>query len=148
MFVAKANLDRLTREIEALVKEQTIPVGLGALTVSLIEGEVCDWQRFNLSCQAIQVRLGRADLLHDRLKLSTHKRPALRRQPLPLARTGPARFQALVFMLDAQRSPVIFQPAHLAFPKLPLPPDLPALLLHSRRNPNRSELIPLPIHVT
>jgi transposase len=44
---AKANLDRLTREIEALVKEQTIPVGLGALTVSLIEGEVCDWQRFN-----------------------------------------------------------------------------------------------------
>src|SRR6266478_7214752 len=44
---AKANLDRLTREIEALVKEQIIPVGLGALTVSLIEGEVCDWQRFN-----------------------------------------------------------------------------------------------------
>jgi transposase len=44
---AKASLDRLTREIEALVKEQTIPVGLGALTVSLIEGEVCDWQRFN-----------------------------------------------------------------------------------------------------
>jgi hypothetical protein len=37
---AKANLDRLTREIEALVKEQSIPVGLGALTVSLIEGEV------------------------------------------------------------------------------------------------------------
>jgi transposase len=44
---AKANLDRLTREIESLVKEQSIPVGLGALTVSLIEGEVCDWQRFN-----------------------------------------------------------------------------------------------------
>jgi transposase len=44
---AKANLDRLTREIEALVKEQIIPVGLGALTVSLIEGEVCDWRRFN-----------------------------------------------------------------------------------------------------
>jgi transposase len=44
---AKANRDRLTREIEALVKEQIIPVGLGALTVSLIEGEVCDWQRFN-----------------------------------------------------------------------------------------------------
>jgi transposase len=43
---AKANLDRLTREIEELVKEQRIPVGLGALTVSLIEGEVCDWQRF------------------------------------------------------------------------------------------------------
>lgn len=44
---ARANLDRLTTEIEALVKEQSIPVGLGALTVSLIEGEVCDWQRFN-----------------------------------------------------------------------------------------------------
>ena len=44
---AKANLDRLTQEIEALVKEQTIPVGLGSLTVSLIEGEVCDWQRFS-----------------------------------------------------------------------------------------------------
>src|SRR5438094_4706037 len=44
---AKANLDCLTREIEALVKEQSIPVSLGALTVSLIEGEVCDWQRFN-----------------------------------------------------------------------------------------------------
>jgi transposase len=44
---AKANLDRLTTEIEALVKEQSIPMGLGALTVSLIEGEVCDWQRFN-----------------------------------------------------------------------------------------------------
>lgn len=43
---AKANLDRLTQQIEALVKEQHIPVGLGALTVSLIEGEMCDWQRF------------------------------------------------------------------------------------------------------
>jgi transposase len=44
---AKANLDRLSQQIEALVKEQSIPVGLGALTVSLIEGEVCDWQRFS-----------------------------------------------------------------------------------------------------
>lgn len=44
---AKMELDRLTREIEGLVKEQAIPAGLGALTVSLIEGEVCDWQRFN-----------------------------------------------------------------------------------------------------
>jgi transposase len=43
---AKAQLDRLSEQIEALVAEEKIPVGLGALTVSLIEGEVCDWQRF------------------------------------------------------------------------------------------------------
>lgn len=42
----KAQLDRLTGEIEALVREEQIPVGLGALTVSLIDGEVCDWNRF------------------------------------------------------------------------------------------------------
>jgi transposase len=42
----KAQLDRLTQEIEALVREEKIPVGLGALTVSLLEGEVCDWKRF------------------------------------------------------------------------------------------------------
>jgi transposase len=43
---AKVQLDRLTREIEALVRQEKIPVGLGALTVSLVEGEVCDWKRF------------------------------------------------------------------------------------------------------
>jgi transposase len=43
---AKAQLDRLTGEIEALVGEEKIPVGLGALTVSLLDGEVCDWTRF------------------------------------------------------------------------------------------------------
>ena len=42
----KAQLDRLTKEIEALVAEEKIPVGLGALTVSLIDGEVCNWTRF------------------------------------------------------------------------------------------------------
>jgi transposase len=42
----KKQLDRLTGEIEALVGEEKIPVGLGALTVSLIDGEVCDWRRF------------------------------------------------------------------------------------------------------
>ena len=42
----KAQLDRLTQEIEALVAEEKIPVGLGALTVSLIDGEVCNWRRF------------------------------------------------------------------------------------------------------
>jgi transposase len=43
---SKVQLDRLSREIEALVAEEKIPVGLGALTVSLIDGEVCDWTRF------------------------------------------------------------------------------------------------------
>ena len=42
----KVQLDRLTQEIEALVREEKIPVGLGALTVSLLDGEVCDWKRF------------------------------------------------------------------------------------------------------
>jgi transposase len=42
----KVQLDRLTQEIEALVGEEKIPVGLGALTVSLLDGEVCDWKRF------------------------------------------------------------------------------------------------------
>jgi transposase len=42
----KKQLDLLTGEIEALVVEQNIPLGLGALTVSLLEGEVCDWGRF------------------------------------------------------------------------------------------------------
>ena len=42
----KAQLDRLTSEIEALVEQEKIPVGLGALTVSLLDGEVCNWSRF------------------------------------------------------------------------------------------------------
>jgi transposase len=44
---AKAQLDRLSQEIEALVGQEKIPAGLGTLTVSLIEGEVCDWRRFS-----------------------------------------------------------------------------------------------------
>jgi len=42
----KAELDRLTQELEALVAAEQIPHGLGALTVALLDGEVCDWQRF------------------------------------------------------------------------------------------------------
>ena len=42
----QAELDRLTQEIEGLVAEEKIPHGLGALTVSLLDGEVCDWHRF------------------------------------------------------------------------------------------------------
>ena len=43
----KAELDRLTDEIEALVVHEKIPHGLGALTVSLLDAEVCDWNRFS-----------------------------------------------------------------------------------------------------
>ena len=42
----KAHLDRLTQEVEARVATEQIPHGLGALTVALLDGEVCDWQRF------------------------------------------------------------------------------------------------------
>jgi len=42
----KAQLDRLSREIEALVAAEKIPLGLGTLTVALLEGEICDWHRF------------------------------------------------------------------------------------------------------
>lgn len=36
----------LTEAIESLVATEKLPTGLGALTVSLLEGEVCDWKRF------------------------------------------------------------------------------------------------------
>lgn len=42
----KVHLDALTRQLEALVAEEKIPHGLGALTVSLLDGEVCSWNRF------------------------------------------------------------------------------------------------------
>ncbi|MFO1488007.1 MAG: IS110 family transposase [Verrucomicrobiota bacterium] len=42
----KVELERLTRELEARVAAEPIPHGLGALTVSLLDGEVCDWGRF------------------------------------------------------------------------------------------------------
>jgi transposase len=44
---AKTQLEHLSQQIEALVAEEKIPAGLGALTVSLIDGEVCDWGRFS-----------------------------------------------------------------------------------------------------
>jgi transposase len=43
---AKAQQEHLSQQIQALVAQEKIPAGLGALTVSLIEGEVCDWRRF------------------------------------------------------------------------------------------------------
>lgn len=43
---AKATIAQLTAQVEATVKADEVPTGLGALTVGLVEGEVCDWQRF------------------------------------------------------------------------------------------------------
>jgi hypothetical protein len=40
-------------------------------------------------------------------------------------------------MLDAQRTAVVFQPPQLFFPKLPLSPQLPPLLLSPARNADR-----------
>jgi transposase len=42
----KEQMARLTAEIQARVRGEKIPTGLGALTVSLLDGEVCDWKRF------------------------------------------------------------------------------------------------------
>jgi transposase IS116/IS110/IS902 family protein len=54
---AKTQLDRLSQHIESLVQQEQIPVGLGALTVSLIDGEVCEWKRF-LSRKAVSSYTG------------------------------------------------------------------------------------------
>jgi transposase len=42
---AKAQLARLNQQIEERVNEP-LPKGLGRLTLSLLDGEVCDWHRF------------------------------------------------------------------------------------------------------
>jgi transposase len=42
----KAHMDELSARIVALVEQEKIPRGLGALTLSLLDGEVCDWHRF------------------------------------------------------------------------------------------------------
>ena len=44
--LVKEQLARLTEQIQARVAAEKLPVGLGALTVALLDGEVCDWQRF------------------------------------------------------------------------------------------------------
>src|SRR5205809_2069756 len=105
------------------------------------------YQRLDLLTQSLQVPFSRPDLFHHRAKLPTHKLAALRREPFPLARPGPTRLECLVLMFDAQRPPVIFQPAQLFFPKLTLSPQLPALSLSLRRNPNGAQLILVPVQV-
>lgn len=42
----KEQLAALTARIEAAVESEAIPTGLGALTIALLDGEVCDWHRF------------------------------------------------------------------------------------------------------
>lgn len=42
----KVHLDALTAQIEARVATEKIPKGLGALSLALLDGEVCDWGRF------------------------------------------------------------------------------------------------------
>ena len=42
----QTHLAQLTQQIEATVAHEPIPHGLGALTVALLDGEVCDWGRF------------------------------------------------------------------------------------------------------
>ena len=43
---AKVQLQKLGQQIEALVSQETLPKGLGRLTLSLLDGEICDWYRF------------------------------------------------------------------------------------------------------
>ena len=42
----KIYLDRLTQQLEARVASESLPHGLGALTMALLDGEVCTWERF------------------------------------------------------------------------------------------------------
>jgi transposase len=42
----KHQMDQLTAQIQGRVAHEKIPHGLGALTVALLDGEVCDWKRF------------------------------------------------------------------------------------------------------
>ena len=42
----QAQLKKLTAQIQARAATEKLPKGLGALTVALLDGEVCDWQRF------------------------------------------------------------------------------------------------------
>ena len=42
----RAQLVKLSTALEARVAEQMIPTGLGSLTLALLDGEVCNWDRF------------------------------------------------------------------------------------------------------
>lgn len=43
---AKVQVARLQEQIEARITDEILPKGLGKLTLSLLDGEVCDWGRF------------------------------------------------------------------------------------------------------
>jgi transposase len=42
----KTQLDALTAQLEQRVRGQQLPKGLGALTMAVLDGEVCSWDRF------------------------------------------------------------------------------------------------------
>jgi transposase len=42
----KEQMEELAAQLEAPVAAEKLPKGLGALTVALLDGEVCDWKRF------------------------------------------------------------------------------------------------------
>ena len=44
--LVKEQIAQLTAQIQARVAHEKLPIGLGALTVALLDGEVCDWNRF------------------------------------------------------------------------------------------------------
>ena len=88
--------------------------------------------RLELGGEPRELRLALADLRHDRLELRAHELGALRRELFPLTRPGPAGGQGLVLEFEAQRAPVVFQPAQFALEKLALPPRLAPLLLGRR----------------
>jgi len=46
-LVGSAQLAALETELLARVPAQVTPKGLGGLTLVTLDGEVCDWQRFN-----------------------------------------------------------------------------------------------------
>jgi len=43
----EAQLEELETQLKARVRDQALPKGLGELTVVTLDGEVCDWHRFN-----------------------------------------------------------------------------------------------------
>ena len=43
----EAQLAELQTELLARVKDEVAPKGLGGLTLAALDGEVCDWHRFN-----------------------------------------------------------------------------------------------------
>jgi transposase len=43
----KKKFDALTLQLKGRVRQQPIPLGLGALTLAVLDAEICDWKRFS-----------------------------------------------------------------------------------------------------